>query len=462
MVEGTVNTNENLQQENVENQESNNVEPKTEEVKQEAAQENAASTPEVNEESPAEAKQKHYEELFEKLKQCHTDGNSFDVKVSARIRGGLRVMFEDMPLFLPASHFCLKKNPTEDELAAYIGKDVTVMIHELQEEENRKTVIVSRKKILEEDFWNNINVGDKVKGIVSSIAKFGVFIDLGGIEGLIHISRLSQVHIDDPKDIAKKGDEMEAVVVEINRENSRIALSRKELEPSPWDGISEKYPIESVQKGIVRRFTDFGAYIEIEKGVDGLLRNNEMSWTKRIQKPASILEKNQEIEVKVIAISEDKQTMSLSLKQLSENPWPAMQDKYEVGAELKGTVAQVVQQGVVVTVEGDIDGFMPRSKVTHIPRGKQLPYNVGDEIEVLVADFVIDEESLILQPKLSEEEMAAAQEMNSQNRERRPRAPKRGPATPDSAKAKASGSSFSIGDLLSDASKNDLMKKVNN
>ncbi len=458
MVEGTVNPNENVQQ-NVDTQENLNVEPKTEEVKQEAAQENAASTPEVNEESPAEAKQKHYEELFEQLKQCHVNGTSFDVKVSARIRGGLRVMFEDMPLFLPASHFCLKKNPTEDELAAFIGKDVTVMIHELQEEENRKTVIVSRKTILEEDFWNNINVGDKVKGIVSSIAKFGVFIDLGGIEGLIHISRLSQVHIDDPKDVAKKGEEMEAVVVEINREASRIALSRKELEPSPWDGINERFAIDSVHKGIVRRFTDFGAYIEIEKGIDGLLRNNEISWTKRIQKPSSVLEKNQEVEVKVIAISEEKRTMSLSLKQLTENPWPAMQDKYQVGAELQGTIAQVVQQGIVVTVEGDIDGFMPRSKMTHIPRGKQLPYNVGDAIEVLVADFVIEEESLILQPKLSEEEIAEAKEANF--RDRKPRGPKKS-VTPESAKAKGSGSSFSIGDLLSEAAKTDLMKKVNN
>ncbi len=459
MVEGTLNTNENVQQ-NVDNQENMNVEPKTEEVQQEAAQEMTASTPEVNSESPAEAKQKHYEELFEKLKDCSVNGKSFDVKVSARIRGGLRVMFEDMPLFLPASHFCLKKNPTEDELAAYIGKDVTVMIHELQEEENRKTVIVSRKKLLEEDFWSNIKVGDKVKGSVSSIAKFGIFIDLGGIEGLIHISRLSQMHIGDPKDVAKKGDELEAVVVEIDRENSRIALSRKELEPSPWSGITQEFEIGSVHKGIVRRFTDFGAYIELRKGIDGLLRNSELSWTKRIQKPAAILEKNQEIEVKVVAISEEKQTMALSVKQLSDNPWPAMKEKFEVGSELNGTISQVVQQGIVVTVDGDIDGFMPRSKMTHIPRGAKLPYNVGDAIEVLVADLVIDEESLILQPKLSEEQIASASN-DSEQRDRRPRAPKKS-VTPESAKASAAGSSFSIGDLLSEASKTDLMKKVNN
>jgi ribosomal protein S1 len=349
-------------------------------------------------------KQEKFNEIYAELATKKENKELIEVEVKARIKGGMRVSYQEVPLFLPASHFSLKRTPTEQELNEVIGKTLLVTIHEIQEyDEGRKAVIVSRKQQLMHDFWETINVGDIVEGKVSSIASFGVFLDLGGVEGLIHISRLSQVRIDDPNKLVKKGETMKAVVVEIDKEKSRIALSRKELEESPWVKVEEQFPVGTTQKGIVRRLTDFGAYIEMMPGVDGLLRTPEISWTKRIKKPGDVLKVGEEIDVFILALSVEKQTISLSIKNTLPNPWTQLVDKYPVGAEFDGVVFQVMPQGIIVTLDNTVDGFMPRSKMKKLLQGTKIPYQTGDPIKIIIADLIPGEESLILSPKFEDE-----------------------------------------------------------
>ena len=412
---------------------------------------------------PAEAKkeedkkpefdQEKIDALFTELKEKNAKNEAFEVSVKSRIRGGLRVMYNDMPLFLPASHFSLKRSPAEKELTDAIGKDLNVLIHEMQElDGGRKAIIVSRKQILMNEFWSAINVGDKVKGKVSSIASFGVFLDLGGVEGLIHISRLSQVHVDDPNTMFKKGDEIDAVVVELDRDKNRIALSRKELEESPWKGVEAEFPVGTQHKGIVRRLTDFGAYIELKPGVDGLLRTAEMSWTKRIKKPSDLFKPGQEVNIEVVAVSEDKNTVTLSYKKTQPNPWPEIAEKYPVNTETKGKVSQVMPQGIIVTIDNELDGFMPKSKMRNLMAGKKIPFQAGEDIEIVIADIVPDEESLILAPNIDEE---TANNMAQQAARPRGNSNKQG-----SAKEKISSPSINLSDLLSEEDRKTLFGSV--
>ncbi len=349
---------------------------------------------------------KKYAEIYDELTKKNETKERIEVEVNDRIRGGLRVIYKNVPLFLPTSHFSLKRNPPEEMLTKSIGKKFTVEVHEVQEyDEGRKAVIVSRKNQLIDEFWDNIHVGDIVEGRVSSIAPFGVFLDLGGIEALIHISRLSYTHVDDPAKFVKKGDVLKAKVVELNREKNRIALNHKELETSPWDNVEEDFPADSIHKGIVKRITDFGAYIELKPGVDGLLRTQEMSWTKRIKHPSDILKANQEIQVKVLSSSSEKRSIALSYKQATENPWPAISEKFPLNSEFEGKVFQVIPQGMIVTLNDEIDGFMPRSKMKRILQSNKIPYTAGDTIKVKIVDLVNDEESLILAPVVNDDEI---------------------------------------------------------
>ncbi|MGA2296324.1 MAG: S1 RNA-binding domain-containing protein [FCB group bacterium] len=395
-------------------------------------------------------RQEHYEKIFKEIQQFKEEGKTFEVEVTSRIRGGLRVNYKDIPMFLPASHFQLKRTPTEQELQEAAGKKLEVLVHEVQEyDEGKKAVIVSRKKILLEEFWNKISIGDIVEGKVSSVAGFGIFVDIGGVEGLVHISRLSKIHVDDPSRLYKKGDILNVVIIEIDKEKNRIALSRKELEESPWKNSEQLFPMGTQHKGLVRRLTDFGAYIELKPGVDGLLRASELSWTKRIKQPSDILTVGQELPVEILSISEEKQTVSLSYKNTLPNPWQQMAERFPIGSEIQGTVMQVMPQGAIISISEDVDGFMPRSKMRGVLRGKKIPYQSGDKIDVVVADLNVEEESLILAPKASEETNLASE---SQSERSQPQHHNKENAKP---KPTQNGS-FSLGDLLSENDRDQL------
>lgn len=381
-------------------------------------------------------RQKLFDAIYEELKTKIDSKETIEVEVKARIRGGLRVHYKDLPMFLPTSHYTLKRNPSEEEMQASIGQKFEVYVHEFQEfDEGRKAVIVSRKKMLMKDIWNKIQPGDIIDGRVSSIAPFGVFVEFNGLEGLIHISRLSKSHIDDPNKHFKRGQDIQAKILEINKDKNKIALSRKELEGSPWKGIEQEVKPGMIVKGIVRRLTEFGAYIELKSGVDGLLRNNELSWTKRVRKPADLLSLGQEINVEIMSISEEKESASLSYKRTQPNPWLTLAEKYPLGSEHEGTILQVIPQGAIVNITEDIDGFMPRSKMRPFMKGKKIPYASGEKLKVIITDLNPAEESLILTPRIEENPAPQRQNENRQS----PAKPKPTPS-----------STFSLGDMLSE------------
>lgn len=406
------------------------------------------------------------DEVLARLQHAKDTNEVIEVMVSERVRGGLRVMFDNVRIFLPASQFYIKKTPTDDELQAVVGQPLKVQISEIQKDETGKiSIIASRKNILKDEFLKTIKVGDIVEGTVASIMPFGVFVDIGGFDGLIHVSRISHSRVEDPNTLFKKGDTVKAKITGIDTQKDKIALSTKELEESPWASIEADFPIGTTHKGIVRRIVDFGAYIEMRKGIDGLLRVGEMSWTKRVNHPSEYVQVNQEIDVMVMYVLPDKRQMGLSIRRLGENPWNGFAEKFPQGAETTGVVKQVIAQGAIITIGGEFDGFMPRSKMRDVMRGKRIPYNPGDMVSVIIADINPAEETLILAPKVEQGEQmfGGAREggfrdrRNRDNDDRGERAP-RGPRVPREAEAD-SNSSFSIMDLLSDSEKNSLFNQ---
>ncbi|PKL84466.1 MAG: hypothetical protein CVV22_12870 [Ignavibacteriae bacterium HGW-Ignavibacteriae-1] len=413
------------------------------------------------------ANEEQFNAVFEKLKAIKESNSTISVNVAERIRGGLRVFHQDVPMFLPASQISSKRSPSEDELKEFIGKDIDVHVHELQEDATkRKTVIVSRKQLLENDFWKNLKVGQTVEGPVSSIASFGIFIDLGGYEGLIHVSRLSQSHVENPKEYAKKGDILKAKVVAFDEEKKRISLSTKELEDSPWIDINSKLAVNAKVKGIVRRLTDFGAYIEIMKGIDGLLRTNEISWTKRVANPAEAVKIGDEIEVLILQINEEKRALTLSLKRLSENPWTAYADKYTPDSIHNGNVKEIVNHGMVVNINDEIDGFMPRSRMKGYLKGNKIPFNPGDPFEIKVLSIDTAKESLIVAPavEITVEETSERGERSERpprrKSDRDDRHPRRSRDDEKYKEMPSNDGAFSFGDMLSDENKKLLFNKI--
>lgn len=406
------------------------------------------------------ADEEQFNAIFDKLKAIKESNSTITVNVTERIRGGLRVFHQDVPMFLPASQISSRRSPGEEELKELIGKDIEVHVHELQEDATkRKTVIVSRKQVLVDDFWKNLKVGQILEGPVSSIASFGIFIDLGGYEGLIHVSRLSQSHIENPKEYAKKGDILKAKLVAFDEEKKRISLSTKDLEPSPWTDINSKLAINAKVKGIVRRLTDFGAYVEVMKGIDGLLRTSELSWTKRISNPAEVVKIGDEIEVIILQINEEKQALTLSLKRLSENPWITFAEKYTPDSIHNSIVKEVINHGLVVNINNEIDGFMPRSKMKGYIKGNKIPFKPGDTFEIKIVSIDTTKESLIIAPAIEIKEEVTEKPPRKKS-DKDDRQPRRNREDDKYKEMPSNDGAFSFGDMLSDENKKLLFNKI--
>ncbi len=402
-------------------------------------------------------------------------GTSLTAKVEDRVRGGLKLNYKGLALFLPISHFGIRSNPNEEDLIRAVGDFLQVQVLEVNEDVplHRRNIIVSRKKLLETGFWDNIKLGDIISGPVTSITTFGVFIDIGGYEGLVHISRLSRKKIDNIKNFTKKGEILQAKVVEVDKDKQRIGLSMSDLEPSMWDKIPEKFPVGSEITVKVKKFINFGAIVDLGDGIDGIIRNQDMSWTKRINDPAEILQLNTEVQAIVLSINTDKELVSLSFRAVLENPWSTIEEKIQIGQEKVGIIQQVKPEGIVVTIEGIFDGFIPKSKMRNMQKGKKLPFKKGDTIEVIVADLVVASQSLILSPKDAGEDNGENNgnnnapyhqnrgERSGGDRERKPRNFNRSndkDYTPQPVEMTSNEiSNFSFSDMLGE----DILKKLN-
>jgi len=352
----------------------------------------------------------------------------------------------------------MKRNLTDEDLDAIVGNKIQATILDMQEDESgRRTVIVTRREILEQDFWNNIKVGDKITGKVLSTPDFGAFVDLGGVDGLVHVTKLSKTKGIKSSEIVKVGDEITTIVIHIDKENKKVSLTTEEAihnDKAPSINLEEKFTVGQKIKGIVRRFTDFGAFIELAPGIDGLIRNQDISWTRRIMNANEVLKNGEELELIIQSINSDKKQISLTLKDPANNPWLDIHSRYELKAEFLGKVQSVAPAGAVVLINNEIDGFMPRSKMQSIVKGNKIPLTKGQEIEVIVDEIDAEKHKFILSLKSDLDFVPAERNEKGFKEPREPRQDNRFKQE----KTETINSSFSFADLLSDSSLSNLNK----
>ncbi|MDR3233260.1 MAG: 30S ribosomal protein S1 [Planctomycetaceae bacterium] len=298
-------------------------------------------------------------EAWDNMMKSAKEGETVTGLVLRKIKGGLLVDI-GVPVFLPASQVDVRR---PNDIGEYVGKEIQCVVLKIDEE--RRNIVVSRRALIESEraekktaLLAQLDEGEIRKGIIKNIADFGAFIDLGGIDGLLHITDMSWGRINHPSELVKIDDQIEVVILSINREKEKISLGLKQRQPSPWDVVEEKYPIGSRLTGTVVNVMNYGAFIKIEEGIEGLVHVSEMSWTKRINHPNEILNVGDEIEVVVLSISKEKHEISLGIKQTSENPWEFSDDKYGVGGTVKGIVRNLTNYGAFIELEDGIDGLL--------------------------------------------------------------------------------------------------------
>jgi len=296
---------------------------------------------------------------WETIMLSKKEGNPVSGKVTKKIKGGLLVDI-GVPVFLPASQVDIRR---PGEISDWIGRTIDAVILKIDEE--RRNIVISRRKMIEQQreemkrkTLDGLQVGEVRKGIVKNIADFGAFIDLGGIDGLLHITDMSWGRINHPSEILKIDQEIEVKVLSIDKEKEKIALGLKQKEASPWENIEQRYPVGSVHDAEVVNIMSYGAFCKLQEGVEGLVHISEMSWTKRINHPSEVVTQSQHVKVKVLEINKDKQEISLGMKQVEENPWERVAEKYPPGSVVEGKVRNIANYGAFVEIEEGIDGLL--------------------------------------------------------------------------------------------------------
>ncbi|MBL6704558.1 MAG: 30S ribosomal protein S1 [Planctomycetaceae bacterium] len=336
---------------------------------------------------------------WEKIINTHAEGDVVKGNVVRKIKGGLLVNI-GVNVFLPASQVDIRRPP---DIGLYIDREIECVI--LKIDEARRNIVVSRRKLIEEqrenlkrDLLDQLVEGDTRKGTVKNIADFGAFVDLGGIDGLLHITDMSWGRISHPTDMVKIDDEIEVKVLNIDREREKIALGLKQLTSSPWDGVEAKYPVNERVKGEVVNVMTYGAFVKLEDGIEGLVHISEMSWTKRINHPTELVQIGDEVEVVVLGINKDKQEISLGMKQTQPNPWDNVTEKYPEGAKVTGTVRNLTNYGAFIELEEGVDGLLHVSDMSwtrKISHANEM-LKKGTEIECRVLSVDEDRKRIAL------------------------------------------------------------------
>ena len=297
---------------------------------------------------------------WERLAEKHNEGDEVHGVVQRKIKGGLLVDVEGVNVFLPASQVNLRRT---HDISDFIGEPIRARIIKIDSE--RMNVVVSRRKLLEEErqrqkeeLLKDIQENQVRMGTVKNIADFGVFVDLGGIDGLLHITDMSWGRVRHPSEMVSMGDEIEVKVLRVDFERERIALGLKQKQASPWDGIDTRYPVNSRHVGEVVNIMSYGAFVKLEDGVEGLVHISEMSWTKRINHPSELVKPGDKVEVVVLEIDLEKQEISLGMKQAETNPWELVEENYPPGTIIEGTVRNLTTYGAFVEIEEGIDGLL--------------------------------------------------------------------------------------------------------
>ncbi|MEO0327762.1 MAG: 30S ribosomal protein S1 [Pseudomonadota bacterium] len=340
------------------------------------------------------------EESWVRLEQQFEANERVEGVIYNQVKGGFTVDLDGAMAFLPRSQVDIRPI-----------RDVTPLMNNpqpfqiLKMDRRRGNIVVSRRAILEEsraeqrsEIVQNLEEGQVVEGVVKNVTDYGAFVDLGGIDGLLHVTDMAWRRVNHPSEILNIGQSVKVQIIRVNQDTHRISLGMKQLESDPWDSIDDKYPLGKKITGRVTNITDYGAFVEIEPGIEGLIHVSEMSWTKKNVHPGKIVSTSQEVEVVVLEIDPSKRRISLGLKQTLENPWNAFASQYPVGAEVEGEVKNKTEFGLFIGLEGDVDGMVHLSDIDWNRTGEDAieDYNKGEMVKAVVLDVDVDKERISL------------------------------------------------------------------
>jgi small subunit ribosomal protein S1 len=356
------------------------------------------------------------EESWVRLEVAFEKGEKVIGQISNQVKGGFTVDLDGAMAFLPRSQVDIRP-----------VRDVNPLMHTpqpfqiLKMDKRRGNIVVSRRVVLEEtraeqrsELVSSLEEGQIVEGVVKNITDYGAFVDLGGIDGLLHVTDIAWRRINHPSEVLSIGQQVKVQIVRVNQETHRISLGMKQLESDPWDAIEAKYPIGAKFTGRVTNITDYGAFVELEPGIEGLIHVSEMSWTKKNVHPGKIVSTSQEVDVVVLEVDSVKRRISLGLKQTLQNPWEAFIEKYPVGSVVEGEVKNKTEFGLFIGLDGDVDGMVHLSDLDWNRPGEQVieEFTKGDVVKAVVLDVDVEKERISLGMKqLASDPMESAGEI---------------------------------------------------
>ncbi|CAM8322849.1 30S ribosomal protein S1 [Candidatus Methylopumilus planktonicus] len=334
------------------------------------------------------------------LEDAMNEGTVVRGFVSSRVKGGLRVSVNGITAFLPGS--LVDVRPVKDT-TPFENKEWDLKVIKI--DKKRNNVVVSRKAVMEQSSGadrdaviGTLTEGATVKGIIKNITDYGAFVDLGGIDGLLHITDLAWRRVKHPSEILNIGDEVEAKVLKFDQEKNRVSLGLKQLDDDPWKGLSRRYPVSTRLFGKVSNLTDYGAFVEIEAGIEGLVHVSEMDWTNKNIHPGKIAQLGDEVEVMILEIDEDRRRLSLGMKQCKSNPWAEFSETHKKGDKVSGPIKSITDFGIFIGLDGGIDGLIHMSDISWDKTGEEAIRNFkkGDELEALIVAIDVEKERISL------------------------------------------------------------------
>ena len=340
------------------------------------------------------------EEAWTRLEQMSNSNERVEGVIFGRVKGGFTVDLGGAVAFLPGSQVDVR--PIRD-----VGPlmNVSQPFQILKMDRRRGNIVVSRRAIMEEtraeqrsELVQNLAEGQVVEGVVKNITDYGAFVDLGGIDGLLHVTDIAWKRVNHPSDVLQVGQTLKVQIIRINPETQRISLGMKQLDKDPWEVVTERYPIGAKVKGKVTNITDYGAFVELEDGIEGLIHVSEMSWTKKNVHPGKILSTSESVEVQVLDIDSAKRRISLGLKQTQKNPWEAFADKFPTGTDVEGEIKNITEFGLFIGLDGDVDGMVHLSDIDWKRSGEEAikDFKKGDRVKARVLDVDREKERISL------------------------------------------------------------------
>ena len=340
------------------------------------------------------------EAAWDKLENEFGEGKRVEGRIFGRVKGGFTVDLDGAVAFLPGSQVDIR--PVRDVTPLM---DMPQPFQILKMDRRRGNIVVSRRAVLEEtraeqrsELIDKLAEGQVIDGVVKNITDYGAFVDLGGIDGLLHVTDMSYKRVNHPSEIINIGDTVTVQIVRINTETQRISLGMKQLESDPWDGVSAKYPVGMKITGTVTNITEYGAFVELEPGIEGLVHVSEMSWTKKNVHPGKIVSTSQEVDVMILEVDSEKRRISLGLKQAQRNPWEEFAEKHPIGSEVEGEVKNATEFGLFVGLDGDVDGMVHMSDIAWGISGEDALalHRKGEMVKAVVLDVDVDKERISL------------------------------------------------------------------